>query len=79
MFRKSTDDDSNPSLNRMSEHVSCPHKETTSENAPLEEPRSVDEGTSEDRQCRSRNIHGDNDNDDLQEEGNPCHEEDGGD
>lgn len=24
MFRKSTDDDSNPSLNRMSEHVSRP-------------------------------------------------------
>ncbi|UOH80992.1 hypothetical protein LQV05_003653 [Cryptococcus neoformans] len=53
LFRKSTDDDSNPSLNRMSEHVSCPHKEMISENAPLEEPRS--------------------------EEGNPCHEEDGGD
>ncbi|OWZ63079.1 hypothetical protein AYX15_04896 [Cryptococcus neoformans] len=44
-----------------------------------EEPRSVDEGTSEDRQCQSRSIHGHNDNDDLQEDGNPCHEEDGGD
>ncbi|OWZ76366.1 hypothetical protein C365_05191 [Cryptococcus neoformans Bt85] len=79
LFRKSTDDDSNPSLNRMSEHVSRPHKEATSGNAPLEEPRSADEGTSEDRQRQSRSIHGDNDNDDLQEEGNPCHEEDGGD
>ncbi|OWZ60130.1 hypothetical protein C356_00346 [Cryptococcus neoformans c45] len=38
----------------------------------------MDEGTSEGRQLQSRSIHGDNDNDDLREEGNPCHEEDGG-
>lgn len=65
----------------MREHVPCPHKETTSDNAPLEGPRPVDEGTSEDLelQRQSRRIHGDNDNDDLQEEGNSCHKEGGGD
>lgn len=76
---KSTNSDSNPSLNCMREHVLRPHKETTSDNAPLEEPWSVDEGTSEDRQHQSRSIYGDNDNDDLQEVGNSCHEEDEGD
>lgn len=78
-FRRSTENDSNFSLNRMREHISRPHKETTSDSAPLEEPRPVDEGTSEDLeiQRQSRSIHGDNDNDDLQEEGNSCHKEDG--
>lgn len=40
----------------MREHISRPHKETTSDSAPLEEPRPVDEGTSEDLEIQRQEV-----------------------